>query len=280
MRKNNHRSTPTLLLAALLSSPLLLSPLAAQANSYTGYYVNPQAVPPAKKPNCSQSMQDDKGKAQSQATSGVSLEGVSSPCSLSNGDVNYDEFKNDGVGPGTVSSLGDDAAYHRSLPSDEGQTGVKRLPSDALNFPSVASRPLASSNGPAFSAGTDSFNATSTIQPFQPAAAVGWRPGNLGGTERLAASSFSSPGGLGGGSGDPGLFGTNPPVSGGVATPDTDLPAIPPVIGQPVVTPPVVTPPIVTPVDPNIPAIPEASTWAMLLAGLGLVTLALRRRRS
>ncbi|MFZ4878025.1 PEP-CTERM sorting domain-containing protein [Janthinobacterium sp. Mn2066] len=276
MRKNNHRSTPTFLLAALLS-PLLLSPLAAQANSYTGYYVNPQAVPPAKKPNCSQSMQDDKGKAQNQATSGVSLEGVSSPCSLSNGDINYDEFKNDGVGPGTVSSLGDDAAYHRSLASDDGHTGVKRLPSDALNFPSVASRPLASGNGPAFSAGTDSFNATSTIQPFQPAAAVGWRPGNVGGTERLAASSFSSPGGFGSGSGDPGLFGTNPPVSGGTGTPDTpgtDLPAIPPVVG-----PPVVTPPIVTPVDPNIPAIPEASTWAMLLAGLGLVSLALKRRR-
>jgi PEP-CTERM motif len=277
MRKNKLRSSPALLLAALLS-PLLLSPLTAQANNYTGYYVNPQAVPPAKKPNCSQSMQDDKGKAQSQAASGVSLEGVSSPCSLSNGDINYDEFKNDGVGPGTVSSLGDDAAYHRSLPSDEGQTGVKRLPSDALNFPSVASRPLTSGNGRAFSAGTDSFNATSTIQPFQPAAAVGWRPGNLGGTERLAASSFTSPGGGGSSSGDQGLFGTNPPVSGGVATPDTDLPAIPPVVGTPVVTPPVVTPPIVTPIDPAIPAIPEASTWAMLLAGLALLGLLMRRR--
>ncbi|MBB5369733.1 MULTISPECIES: PEP-CTERM sorting domain-containing protein [unclassified Janthinobacterium] len=276
MRKNSNHSNPTLLLAAVLAT-LLVSPLPALANSYTGYYVNPQAVPPAKKPNCSQSMQDEKGKAQGQNASAVSLEGVASPCSLSNGDINYDEFKNDGVGPGTVSSLGDDAAYHRPLSSDDGKTAVKRLPSDALNFPSVASRPLASGNGPASSTGTDSFNAASTIQPFQPAAAVGWPAGNFGGTERLAAASFVSPGGVGSNTGDPGLFGTNPPVSGGVAPPDTpDTGTTTP----PVITPPVVTPPIVTPVDPNIPAIPEASTWAMLLAGLGLLSLVLNRRRN
>ena len=274
MRKNNDRSTPTLLLAALVS-PLLLSPLAAQANSYTGYYVNPQAVPPAKKPNCYQSMQDDKGKAQSQATSGVSLEGVSSPCSLSNGDVNYDEFKNDGVAPGPVSSVGDDAAYHRSLPSDDAKTGVKRLPSDALEFASVSSRPLASLPGALTSTGKDSFNAASTLQPFAPAGWVGWPAASAGGTERLAAASFVSPGATGGASGDPGVFGTNPTVAG--VTPPV---VTPPVVTPPVVTPPIVTPPVVTPIDPNIPAIPEASTWAMLLAGLALVSLALRRRSS
>jgi hypothetical protein len=265
MRKNSYPSYSTLLLAGSL---LLLPLLPAQANTYAGYYVNPQAVPPGKKPNCSQSMQDANTKAQGQGASGVSMERVNSPCSLSNGDINYDEFKNDGVAPGPVSSVGDDAAYHRSLPSDEAKTGVKRLPSDALEFASVSSRPLAAIPGALTSTGTDSFNAASTLQPFAPAGWVGWPAANAGGTERLAAASFVSPGATGGASGDPGVFGTNPPVAG-VETPET-----------PVVTPPIVTPPVVTPVDPNIPAIPEASTWAMLLAGLALVSLALRRRSS
>lgn len=264
MRKNSYPSYSTLLLAGSLLLPLL----PAQANTYAGYYVNPQAVPPGKKPNCAQSMQDGNTKAQGQGASGVSMEGVNSPCSLSNGDINYDEFKNDGVGPGEVSSVGDDAAYHRSLPSDDAKTGVKRLPSDALEFTSVSSRPLASIPGALTSTGTDSFNAASTLQPFAPAGWVGWPAANAGGTERLAAASFVSPGATGGASGDPGVFGTNSPVAG-VETPET-----------PVVTPPIVTPPVVTPVDPNIPAIPEASTWAMLLAGLALVSLALRRRSS
>ncbi|WP_332861288.1 PEP-CTERM sorting domain-containing protein [Janthinobacterium svalbardensis] len=262
MRKNSYRSYSTLLLAGSLLLPLL----PAQANTYAGYYVNPQAVPPGKKPNCSQSMQDGNTKeAQGQGASGVSMEGVNSPCSLSNGDINYDEFKNDGVGPGAVSSIGDDAAYHRSLPSDDAKTGVKRLPSDALEFSSVSSRPLASIPGALTSTGTDSFNAASTLQPFAPAGLVGWPAARAGGTERLAAASFVSPDATGGASGDPGVFGTNPTVAG---------------VTPPVVTPPVVTPPVVTPVDPNIPAIPEASTWAMLLAGLALVSLALRRRSS
>lgn len=271
MRKNSYPSYSTLLLAGSLLLPLL----PAQANNYAGYYVNPQAVPPGKKPSCSQSMQDGNGKTQGQGASGVSMEGVSSPCSLSNGDINYDDFKNDGVGPGAVSGMGDDAAYHRSLPSDDGQSGVKRLPSDALEFASVNSRPLDVVGGPLFRASTDSFNATSTLQPFQPAGWVGWPAANAGGTERLAAASFVSPGGTGGASGDPGVFGTNPPVAG-VDTPET--PDTGTGVTPPVVTPPIVTPPVVTPIDPNIPAIPEASTWAMLLAGLALVSVALRRR--
>ena len=270
MRKNSYPSYSTLLLAGSLLLPLL----PAQADTYAGYYVNPQGVPPGKKPNCSQSMQDGNANAQGQgqSASGVSMEGVGSPCSLSNGDINYDEFKNDGVGPGAVGSVGDDAAYHRSLPSDDATTGVKRLPSDALEFSSVGSRPLASVPGPLSNAGTDSFNAASTLQPFAPAGWVGWPAASVGGTERLAAASFVSPGATGGASGDPGVFGTNPPVAG-VETPDTGTGVTPPVV-----TPPIVTPPVVTPIDPNIPAIPEASTWAMLLAGLALVSLALRRR--
>ena len=47
MRKNSYPSYSTLLLAGSLLLPLL----PAQANTYAGYYVNPQAVPPGKKPN-------------------------------------------------------------------------------------------------------------------------------------------------------------------------------------------------------------------------------------
>ena len=62
MRRNSYPSYSTLLLAGSLLLPLL----PAQADTYTGYYVNPQAVPPGKKPNCSQSMQDGNTKAQGQ----------------------------------------------------------------------------------------------------------------------------------------------------------------------------------------------------------------------
>lgn len=49
---------------------------------------------------------------------------------------------------------------------------------------------------------------------------------------------------------------------------------VPPIIGQ--VTPP--ASPIVTPPPPQAPAVPEPSSWAMMLVGFGFIAWLLRRR--
>jgi MYXO-CTERM domain-containing protein len=60
---------------------------------------------------------------------------------------------------------------------------------------------------------------------------------------------------------------SNPAI---LATPILDPP--PPIIDPP--------PPIINPPDPTTPAVPELSTWAMLLLGLAGLGLAAKRRRA
>ena len=292
-----------LLAAALLvpAVPVLAAP--AKTVTYDGYYVNPNTMPPSGKPSCAQSMQQDQGAGQLRNSSGANMDSVSSPCSLSNGGIEVDQFKNDGTGPGLVEGSGDDAAYQRRLPTDSAQSGVRRLPDIDSTASSVGSRPLAPSNGPAFSSNRDSFNAALQIQPFEPAGWIGGAAsaGNAG-NQLLAAASMGNMSGLDTGGAGSGLFGNNvlptntdtpatpatpttPTVPGNdTGTPTTPTtPAIPATDTGTPTTPvipgtPVLNPDPATPVDTVIPAVPEASTWAMLLAGLAIISLALRRR--
>lgn len=279
---------PLLLAAALLVPAVPALAVSATTVTFDGYYVNPNAMPPSSKPNCAQSMQQDQTAGQSRNASGANMDSVSSACSLSNGGIEVDQFKNDGTGPGLVEGSGDAADYHRSLPTDAAQGGVRRLPVSDGTASSVASRPLAPLNGPAFSSNRDSFNAGLQIQPFEPAGWVGGAaPAASAGNQLLAAARVGDMGGLDtGGGGGSGLFGNNvvpsntdtpetptTPTTPTTPVTDTGTPTTPVIPGTPILNP---SP--ATPVDTVIPAVPEASTWAMLLAGLAIISLALRRR--
>ena len=65
-----------------------------------------------------------------------------------------------------------------------------------------------------------------------------------------------------------------PPVTPPV--PPVTPPVTPPVVTPPV-TPPVVTPPV-PPTSPGVPAVPEPSTWLLMIVGFGALGLRLRRR--
>ena len=86
--------------------------------------------------------------------------------------------------------------------------------------------------------------------------------------------------------GGPGAPVAAPPPGGGPVI----FPAIPPppgggggvILPPPVITPPVtppVTPPIVIPPPPTTGAVPEPSTWAMMLIGFAMIGRSLRARR-
>ena len=74
---------------------------------------------------------------------------------------------------------------------------------------------------------------------------------------------------IGGGGGFVGSPGTGGGGGGGGGTPGNPVPPV---------TPPVV-PPVTPPVVPPVSAVPEPETWALMLLGMGLCGLVLRRRK-
>ncbi|MGK5054105.1 PEP-CTERM sorting domain-containing protein [Janthinobacterium sp. RB2P8] len=252
---------PTAIFTPASSRPLLL----AAALMLFGASAQAQTAPPEQKneKNCQASTQAANGNAKD-----ANLDGTYSACSLANGFIGFGNRLGDGKNktPEFDGSMSDQE--FRNVPSADNKhrLATRQLPADA-----DASEPrqaLASSDRN-YRFATRDFVASEENRPFNDAA--GYRgPGRLynqGRSDDTAAPLiFSSSLGeglpaTGGGVGSGG--------SGGGFTGGSIMPVTPNI--------PAVTPEIPA-VTPEIPAVPEPETYAMLLAGLGLVALARRRK--
>jgi len=256
---------PTAIFTPASSRPLLL----AAALMLFGASAQAQTAPPEQKneKNCQASTQAANGNAKD-----ANLNGTYSACSLANGFIGFGNRLGDGKNttPEFEGSMSDQEFRKVQSANNTHSLATHQLPADA-----DASEPrqaLASSDRN-YRVATRDFVASEENRPFDDAA--GYRgPGrsyNQGRSDDTTAPLiFSSSlgeglpatgGGIGSGVGSGG--------SGGGFTGGSVIPVTPNI---PAVTPDV---PAVT---PDIPAVPEPETYAMLLAGLGLVALARRRK--
>ncbi|MGK5036628.1 PEP-CTERM sorting domain-containing protein [Janthinobacterium sp. LB3P118] len=273
---------PTAIFTPASSRPLLL----AAALMLFGASAQAQTAPSAQKneKNCQASTQDANGNAKD-----ANLDGTYSACSLANGFIGFGNRLGDGKNttPEFDGKISDQE--FRKVPSanNTNSLATRQLPADA-----DASEPrqtLASSDRN-YRVATRDFVAAEENRPFDDAA--GYRgPGRVYNQGRSDDTTlpliFSSSlgeglpatgGGVGsGGSGGGFTGGSFIPVTPSIPGVTPDIPGVTP--DNPGVTPniPGVTPDIPG-VTPEIPAVPEPETYAMLLAGLGLVALARRRK--
>ena len=244
---------PTPIFTPASSRPLLL----AAALMLFGASAQAQTAAPAQKneKNCQASTQSANGKAKD-----ANLDGTYSACSLANGFIGFGNRISDGLNKTPEFEGGMSDQEFRKVQSTDKTHGLatRQLPADAdVSEPRLA---LASSDRN-YRVATRDFVAAEENRPFDDAA--GYRgPGrsynparSVDDTPLIFSSSLGE--GLpvtGGGVGSGG--------SGGGFTGGSVIPVTP---NSPAVT-------------PDIPAVPEPETYAMLLAGLGLVALARRRK--
>lgn len=266
---------PTAIFTPVFSRPLLL----AAALMLLGASAQAQTTARAQKneKNCQASTQAVNGNAKD-----ANLNGTYSACRLVNGVIGFDNRISDGLNKTPEFEGGMSDQEFRSTPSAD---NTHRLAAPQLSAEADAGEPrqaLASSDRN-YRVATRDFVAAEEKRPFDDAAGY-HGPGRVYNQSRsddsaapLIFSSSLGEGlpatGSGVGSGGPGggfTGGSVVPVAPNIPGVTPNIPGVTPDI--PAVTPDI---PVVT---PDIPAVPEPETYAMLLAGLGLVALARRRR--
>jgi hypothetical protein len=259
---------PSAIFTPASSRPLLL----AAALMLFGASAQAQTAPSEQKneKNCQASTQGANGNAKD-----ANLNGTYSACSLANGFIGLSNHISDGKNktPEFDGSMSDQEFRNVQSADNTHRLATRQLPGDA---DAGEPRQALASSARNYRFATRDFVASEENRPFDDAA--GYRgPGRSYNQARsddtTAPLIFSSSLGeglpaTGGGVGSGGSGGG---FTGGSIIPVTpDTPAVTPNI-------PTVTPDIPT-VTPDIPAVPEPETYAMLLAGLGLVALARRRK--
>ncbi|WP_257626494.1 PEP-CTERM sorting domain-containing protein [Janthinobacterium sp. NKUCC06_STL] len=237
---------PTPIFTPASSRPLLL----AAALMFFGASVQAQTAAPAQKneKNCQASTQSANGN-----TKDANLDGTYSACSLSNGFIGAGTRTNDGT---NKTPEFDGIASGQEFRNSSSAENNHRLAARQLPDGAGAGEPrkVRASSDRDFSFTTRDFVASEENRPFDDAA--GYRgpgrsyQGRSGDTQAPLIVSSSLGENLPTGSNGVGGGGSGGGFTGGS----------------------------ILPVTPEIPAVPEPETYAMLLAGLGLVALARRRK--
>ncbi|WP_226929557.1 PEP-CTERM sorting domain-containing protein [Janthinobacterium aquaticum] len=188
----------------------------------------------------------------------ANMDGTYSACSLANGFIGIDVRANDGVGQTPEFSTPVSDQELRTFQSGDGTHRLATKPGAGGN-PTIENHWPSSANDNSYRFATRDFVANEQFEPLDDARSYGL-PGAAGRTAlrsnsgdseapltTSASLSDSAPQGSGVGSGGSG---------GGLNTTTNNL----------------------LPVTPNVPAVPEPETYAMLLVGLGLVALARKRK--
>ncbi|WP_230538405.1 PEP-CTERM sorting domain-containing protein [Janthinobacterium sp. FW305-129] len=238
---------PTPIFTPASSRPLLL----AAALMLFGASVQAQTAAPAQKneKNCQASTQSANGN-----TKDANLDGTYSACSLSNGFIGAGTRTNDGTNktPEFDGGVSDQEFRNASSAENNHRLATRQLPADASTG---EPRKALVSNDRDFRFATRDFVASEANRPFDDAAGYrgpgrSYNQGRSGDTQAPLIVSSSLGEGLPTGSNGVGGGGSGGGFTGGS----------------------------IIPVTPDIPAVPEPETYAMLLAGLGLVALARRRK--